>query len=353
MTLQRCSPSPDLNLMKKLWLDQLSCTEGLTVTSSGWQTIQKAQGEGVILGCRYSPGPSDTGDLDIEWSVVSPDSTKKDRMLLSYTSGARHHHGDQAFAEELSFASGDPSSGDASLSIPRLSPAHSATYQCKVKKLPGVDSRKMSLVVMVKPSAPKCWLDGGELVGGAVSLHCTSAEGSTPLEYKWRRESKDPLPAAATQNGETGELKINNHSQSFAGVYVCEVNNAVGAEYCRIYLKAKKPPNRAGVIVGNTMGSLLLIFIFLVLAVLLYWKLRIKRRYEKELSNEIREDAPPPESRPASRRLHQNPQPKSRQTDVSEAKPSNVGRTRSPSSNSRGQTPVKYAAAEYESRYAV
>uniref|UniRef100_A0A3Q3BBK4 Coxsackievirus and adenovirus receptor homolog n=1 Tax=Kryptolebias marmoratus TaxID=37003 RepID=A0A3Q3BBK4_KRYMA len=267
---------------------QLRQTEELKVTSLGWKTIQKAEGESVILGCSYSLSPLDTGDLDIEWSVVSPDSTKKDRMFLSYTSGIKYHHGDPAFAEGLSFAAGDPSDGDASLSIARLTPAHSATYQCKVKKSPGVDTRKTSLVVMAKPSVPKCWLEGGELVGGAVSLHCMAAEGSTPLEYKWKRESKDLMPAAATQNSVTGELKISHHSQSFAGVYLCEVNNAVGAECCRINLKANKPPNRAGVVVGNVVGSLLLVFIVLVFVVLLYWKLRSRRRYEKEFSNEIR-----------------------------------------------------------------
>lgn len=38
--------------------------------------------------------------------------------------------------------------GDASLTIPLLSFAHSGTYQCKVKKSPGVDTLKMSLAVM-------------------------------------------------------------------------------------------------------------------------------------------------------------------------------------------------------------
>lgn len=38
----------------------------------------------------------------------------------------------------------------------------------------------------------------------------------------------------------TGELKISNHSQTFVGIYLCEVNNAVGAERCRINLKANK-----------------------------------------------------------------------------------------------------------------
>lgn len=53
----------------------------MKVTSMGLQTIQKAAGERVTLGCSYSPGPFDVGELDIEWSLVSPDVTQKDQMV--------------------------------------------------------------------------------------------------------------------------------------------------------------------------------------------------------------------------------------------------------------------------------
>lgn len=52
-------------------------------------------------------------------------------------------------------------------------------------------------------------------------------------------------------------------------------------------------PNRAAVIIGTTVGSLLLIFILLVFIAILYWKLSNRRRYEKEFSNEIRYCAAP------------------------------------------------------------
>ncbi|XP_075935577.1 V-set and immunoglobulin domain-containing protein 8a [Anarhichas minor] len=266
----------------------LRCVRGMQVTSTSPQTIQKAEGESVTLGCSYTPSPSDTGELDIEWTAVSPDSTQTDQMLMSYTSGTTHIHGNHAPAKGLSFAATDPSLGDASISIALLSPAHSATYQCKVRKPPGVDSSKVSLVVLVNPSVPECWVEGAELVGEAVSLCCKSEKGSTPLKYSWRREGAGPSPAATTQNSMTGELRINNHSQSLAGFYLCEVNNAVGAEHCRINLKAKKPPNRAAVIVGTGVGSLLLIFILLVFIGILYWKLSNRHRFEEEFSNDIR-----------------------------------------------------------------
>ncbi|XP_029024733.1 coxsackievirus and adenovirus receptor homolog isoform X3 [Betta splendens] len=286
-----------------LWAGTLSVehAQGLQVMSTGPQTVVEAEGDSVTVGCIYTLSPTDTGELDIEWSAVSPDTTKKDQMLLSFSGGTTYLHGDQAQAKGLSFAAQDPSMGDASLSIARLSSAHAATYQCKVKKSPGVDTRKVSLVVMVKPSVPKCWVEGGELVGEAVSLHCNAATGSTPLTYRWRRGGAEPVPAAAVQNSVTGELKISIHSQAFAGIYMCEVNNAVGAERCRINLKANKPPNRAAMMVGTSVGSLLFFFIMLLFLALCYWKLSSRRRYEKEFSNDIREDVPPPESRPVSR----------------------------------------------------
>lgn len=53
----------------------------MQLTSTGPQTIQRAEGERVTLGCTYIAGPSDTGELDIEWSVVSPDTTQKDQLV--------------------------------------------------------------------------------------------------------------------------------------------------------------------------------------------------------------------------------------------------------------------------------
>ena len=55
--------------------------EALDITSSGPQTIKMSLGTTVKLGCTYTPSPQDTGDLDIEWSDLSPDVTQKDRLV--------------------------------------------------------------------------------------------------------------------------------------------------------------------------------------------------------------------------------------------------------------------------------
>ncbi|KAG5272005.1 hypothetical protein AALO_G00160590 [Alosa alosa] len=271
----------------------------MVVTSSGPQTLQKAHGDAVTLGCTYSPGPLDMGDLDIEWSVISPDTTQKDQLVISYTGGRKYVHSNPALMTGLDFAAGNPANGDASLSISAVSAANSGIYQCKVKKAPGADMRKISLVVMERPSAPRCWVEGGEAVGGPQSLHCRSAHGTPPLAYQWKREIGGPIPSAATQESLTGELKISNHSESFVGIYTCQVSNVVGKEHCKINLRALKPPSKAGIVGGTVVGVLLLVIILLIVVWLVVY--RRQPRYDKEVSNEIREDVPPPESRPTSR----------------------------------------------------
>lgn len=55
----------------------------MEVTTTGPQTVQKARGETVKLGCTYTLGPQDTGELDIEWSNVNPDITQRDQLVGS------------------------------------------------------------------------------------------------------------------------------------------------------------------------------------------------------------------------------------------------------------------------------
>lgn len=55
----------------------------MEVTATGPQTVQKARGETVKLGCTYTLDPQDTGELDIEWSNVNPDITQRDQLVRS------------------------------------------------------------------------------------------------------------------------------------------------------------------------------------------------------------------------------------------------------------------------------
>lgn len=271
-------------------------TGSMQITSSGPQTIQKPRGSTVTLGCTYTPSPSDSGELDVEWSNLSPDMTQKDQLVLSFSGGQTHQYGG---GRRLSFTS-DPSLGDASVLLSDLQLTDTATYQCKVKRSPGVDTRKVTLVVMVPPSVPKCWVEGGEEKGSDVSLRCESSQGSKPLTYSWSRETGGPLPPTATHEPQAGELLLKNHSDANAGRFLCQVKNAVGAAQCHYELHAYNPTNKVGVIVGAVIGALLLLLLLLLLIWLLICCCQ-KRCYEREVSNELSEDVTAPTSRATSR----------------------------------------------------
>lgn len=68
-------------------------------------------------------------------------------QVLSYTGGQMHRYGDPGVSARFTFT-GNPTQGDASIAVSDLRGSDTATYQCKVKKAPGVDMRKVTLVVL-------------------------------------------------------------------------------------------------------------------------------------------------------------------------------------------------------------
>ncbi len=73
----------------------------------------------------------------------------------------------------------------------------------------------------VRPSPPKCWVEGSEEKGGTVLFHCKSSQGSPPLKYAWKTESGN-LPPTATQSefppvnaGLVQHSSANTSSESF------------------------------------------------------------------------------------------------------------------------------------------
>lgn len=68
-------------------------------------------------------------------------------QILSYTGGKIHYYGSWGVSDRFKFTS-DPKLGDASVNLTDTRLSDTATYQCKVKKAPGVDTRKVTLVIM-------------------------------------------------------------------------------------------------------------------------------------------------------------------------------------------------------------
>uniref|UniRef100_A0A7N6BKW0 Ig-like domain-containing protein n=1 Tax=Anabas testudineus TaxID=64144 RepID=A0A7N6BKW0_ANATE len=270
---------------------------GLEITSTGPTSIETASGKSVKLDCQFTLAPEDSGPLDIEWSLLSSDNQNEDKVVILYSGDRAYEDYYPPMKGRVHFNSADPKNGDASINVTGLKSSDSGTYQCKVKKAPGIRSRKMLLIVMVKPSMPRCYAEGPTQEGKDIVLRCVSSEGTIPLQYSWEKTSDSKLPTHPV----AGTVNVRNASASASGTYRCTASNRVGSEQCILNLKVTPPPNTAGIIAGAIIAVLL---ILLIIAIILFCCIRARRRkrYEKEICNEIREDVPPPKSRVSTAR---------------------------------------------------
>ncbi|KAI4813668.1 hypothetical protein KUCAC02_002902 [Chaenocephalus aceratus] len=260
---------------------------GVEITSSGPTSIEKASGQSVKLDCQFNLDAVDSGPLDIEWSLISNDNQKEDKVVILYA-GDRSY--DDYFAQmkgRVHFNSADPKNGDASINLTGLKSVDSGTYQCKVKKAPGIRSRRMLLIVMVKPSKPRCYAEGPTQEGKDIVLRCKSNEGTNPLQYSWDKTSGGKLlPSSAVLDPVGGTVNVRNASAGASGSYRCIASNRVGSEECTLYLNVTPPPNTAGIIAGAIIAVLLFL---IIIAIILFCccRARHRKKYEKEICNEI------------------------------------------------------------------
>ncbi|XP_022055049.1 coxsackievirus and adenovirus receptor homolog [Acanthochromis polyacanthus] len=275
---------------------------GLEITSTGPTSIEKASGQSVKLDCHFTLAPEDSGPLDIEWSLVSSDSQSEDKVVILYSGDRVYEDYYPPMKGRVHFNSADPKNGDASINLIGLKSSDSGTYNCKVKKAPGIRSRKLHLIVMVKPSKPRCYTEGPTVEGKDIVLRCTADEGTKPMQYSWERTSDSKLlPASAVLDPMGGTINVRNASASTSGTYRCVASNRVGTEECFLNLNVTPPPNTAGRIAGAVIGVLLFL-ILLAIILFCFCRARHRKKYEKEICNEIREDVPPPKSRVSTAR---------------------------------------------------
>ncbi|KAM6970671.1 coxsackievirus and adenovirus receptor homolog [Aplochiton taeniatus] len=275
---------------------------GLEIISTDPTSIEMASGQSVKLDCQFVLAPEDSGPLDIEWSLLPSDNQKEDKVVILYSGDRAYEDYYPAVKGRAHFNSADPKNGDASINLTGLKSTDTGTYQCKVKKAPGIRSRKMRLTVMVRPSKPRCHADGPTEEGKDVVMRCLSNEGTNPLQYTWEKTSDTKLlPASAVLDPVGGTLNVRNASASSSGTYRCTAKNRVGMEECVMQLSVTPPPNTPGIIAGAVITVLLALFI-IALILFCYCRARNKKKYEKEISYEIKEDVPPPKSRVSTAR---------------------------------------------------
>ncbi|CAI5644442.1 unnamed protein product [Oreochromis niloticus] len=190
-------------------------TSGLQITSSSASTpTEVASGQSVKLDCQFTLASEDSGPLDIEWSLVASDNQKDDQVIILYSGDRAYENYDTPVKGRVHFNSPDPKNGDASVNILTVKPTDTGTYQCKVKKAPGVRNKKMQLVVLEKPSKPRCYTEGSSHEGKDVVLRCTSDAGSKPMTYSWEKTTGSKvLPASSVLGNAAFTRSCVRHSQ--------------------------------------------------------------------------------------------------------------------------------------------
>uniref|UniRef100_A0A8D2D6G2 CXADR Ig-like cell adhesion molecule n=1 Tax=Sciurus vulgaris TaxID=55149 RepID=A0A8D2D6G2_SCIVU len=124
-------------------------TRSLSITTPE-QTIEKAKGETAYLPCKFTLSPEDQGPLDIEWLLSPSDNQKVDQVIILYSGDKIYDNYYQDLKGRVHFTSSDLKSGDASINVTNLQLSDIGTYQCKVKKAPGVANKKFLLTVLGK-----------------------------------------------------------------------------------------------------------------------------------------------------------------------------------------------------------
>uniref|UniRef100_A0A4W2GU79 CXADR Ig-like cell adhesion molecule n=1 Tax=Bos indicus x Bos taurus TaxID=30522 RepID=A0A4W2GU79_BOBOX len=261
-------------------------TRGLSITTPE-QMIEKAKGETAYLPCKFTLGPEDQGPLDIEWLLSPADNQKVDQVIILYSGDKIYDDYYQDLKGRVHFTSNDLKSGDASINVTNLQLSDIGTYQCKVKKAPGVGNKKIQLTVLVKPSGIRCYVDGSEEIGNDFKLKCEPKEGSLPLRYEWQKLSdSQKLPTSWLPEMTSPVISVKNASAEYSGTYTCTVRNRVGSDQCLLRLDVVPPSNRAGTIAGAVIGTLLAL-VLIALIVFCCHKKRREEKYEKEVHHDI------------------------------------------------------------------
>ncbi|XP_010601204.1 coxsackievirus and adenovirus receptor [Fukomys damarensis] len=276
----------------------------LSITPPDQMMIEKAKGETAYLPCKFTVGPDDQGPLDIEWLLSPADNQQVDQVIILYSGDKIYDNYYEALKGRVHFTSSDLKSGDASINVTNLQLSDIGTYQCKVKKAPGVANKKVLLTVLVKPSGTRCFVDGSEEIGNDFKLKCEPKEGSLPLRYEWQKLSDSqrmPTPWLAEMTSPV--ITVRNATSDYSGTYSCTVQNRVGSDQCMLRLDVVPPSNRAGTITGAIIGTLLALVI-IGLIIFCCHKKRREEKYEKEVHHDIREDVPPPKSRTSTARSY-------------------------------------------------
>uniref|UniRef100_A0A5F9DK98 CXADR-like membrane protein n=3 Tax=Boreoeutheria TaxID=1437010 RepID=A0A5F9DK98_RABIT len=219
--------------------------------------IKRVAEEKVTLPCHHQLGLPEKDTLDIEWLLTDNEGNQK--VVITYSS----HHVYNNLTEEqkgrVAFAS-NFLAGDASLQIEPLKPSDEGRYTCKVKNSGRYVWSHVILKVLVRPSKPKCELEGALTEGSDLTLQCESSSGTKPIVYYWQRirekegEDEHLPPKSRIDYNNPGRVLLQNLTMSSSGLYQCTAGNEAGKESCVVRVTVQSIMSK-GPAVGIDLGT--------------------------------------------------------------------------------------------------
>ncbi|XP_066221403.1 CXADR-like membrane protein [Saccopteryx leptura] len=268
-------------------------------TLGTYTEIKRVAEEKVTLPCHHQLGLPEKDTLDIEWLLTDTEGNQK--VVITYSSHHVYNNLTEEHKGRVAFAS-NFLAGDASLQIEPLKPSDEGQYTCKVKNSGRYVWSHVVLKVLVRPSKPKCELEGELTEGSDLTLQCESSSGTQPIVYHWQRirekeSDNDSLPPKSRRDYKNpGRVLLQNLTMSSSGLYQCTAGNEAGKESCVVRVTVKYVQS-IGMVAGAVTGMVAGVLLIFLLVWLLIRRKDKKRYEEEERPNEIREDAEAPKAR--------------------------------------------------------
>ncbi|XP_072530165.1 hemicentin-2-like [Salminus brasiliensis] len=204
--------------------------------------ISRRAQRGVVLHVEYPPrnttvSVSPSGPVLLGGSVSLSCSSDGNPAVLNYT--WYRENGEQI------------ETGD-TLTITETDDTHSGLYYCRAENQHGTQSSSVQLDVQYPPRNTTVSVSpsGPVLLGGSVSLSCSSDGNPAVLNYTWYRENGEQI--------ETGDtLTITETDDTHSGLYYCRAENQHGTQSSSVQLDVQYPPRNTTVSVSPS-GPVLL-----------------------------------------------------------------------------------------------
>ncbi|XP_022618208.1 junctional adhesion molecule A-like [Seriola dumerili] len=237
-----------------LFFHAVTGISGFSVTTST-PNVRVRENEGTDLRCSYS---ADFGrDARVEWKFKN---LKGSQTYVIFDGKPTTPYSSRVTMYE------------SNLRISKMTANDNGVYDCEVSGNSQFGEVRVTVTVLVPPSAPVCRIPSSVTTDRPATLSCHDSVGSPPPKYKWYRNGT-PLPidphkmsgfqnATYSLNPDNGDLKFPKTTKMDMGDYFCEAFNDAGPpQRCKAVKMEVRDVNAGGIVAGVIVVLLLLVLL--------------------------------------------------------------------------------------------